>query len=111
VDLAATVARHKDEEIIKGSNRTHVEDNDVASLVVLSHAGTENGTINRGLIGGGLFTAYCCGSQRTSFHKDIPRMEVSRTALASAVRLANTGAVGHLRSRKENALPVTKKDI
>ena len=43
------------------------KDHNITGLVVFGHAGTENGTVNRGLVGGGRHTSHRCDFQRTSF--------------------------------------------
>ena len=48
VDLPAAVAGGQDEEVVQGSDASHVEDDHVAGLVVGRHAGAEAGTFERG---------------------------------------------------------------
>ncbi len=96
VDLPAAVAGGQDEEIVKGSEAAHVEDDDVPRFVVGRYASTVAGSLERGNGLQQLGRSFRCGRQETSFRCCDRVKEVSRN------RRTRDGffvvAVGHLQA-------------
>src|SRR5262249_54143738 len=67
VDLPSAGAVGQDQKVVNGSDAAHVQDNNVASLVISGNAGTKKGMFNGRIRGRGGRASRRCYLQRTSF--------------------------------------------
>src|SRR5207248_11011782 len=97
VDLAAAGAGGDHEVVVEGGLAAHVQDEDVAGLVVGGDLGAQASTFQGDAHGRGREASHGCGAQWTSFWSSDPAREVRQRSVRG-VRGANTAFVGNLRA-------------
>src|SRR5207237_4221589 len=115
MNLAATGSSHYYEEVVKRSDATHIEDENVLSLVIKADAGTQESVIGGDLgtratrLRGGLFQSNAV--QRTSFGKCVSARKVQRQGakrrFAGFPRYPQAIVVGHLQAETSDLAPFT----